>query len=290
MAQYLEWSLYPYKVLEIIPLKISSYYNSLPVLYEDVEWCDSSMMYLDLYFTLILDDVSIVADNIKIFSSNAVINTFPTNPFTLSCLGAADSRSLQWEIRNVSLLNNGELTLAETENLAGINVTYMSRTNSFFFNQSFIFLSLDRSRIGFYSGYYSCRSRQSNSTVEVFVTLRDPLWQLVTPPHLEVSMGVEVIIAIQYADRSTGYRNLGSGFVYGLRFLPCVATDPDVMLEAGMTDTLSNELTFSFHTMLNVDSGEYLWNGEFGWWCDIFCRGVRGEQGVRHPAGLFDRD
>lgn len=196
----------------------------------------------------------------EVLSSNAVINIFPTNPFTLICLGTSENRNLLWQSRNVTNLDDGEITLIETESSQDVNVTY--DTGSFNIDRRLISISFNVNSFGLYAGYYSCMSQQSNSTIEVYTTLTNPLWRLTSPSTVTVPMGVEVTITVQYADNSTGYQNMGNGFVYNLRFLPCVATQPNLTLLTGMTDAFDNNLAHSFSPRLDDGSGEYLWNGK----------------------------
>lgn len=200
------------------------------------------------------DPVSIIVvdRDSEILTPNAVINTGNLN---LICLGIPGNRDLQWEATNISNLNNGEITPEEAAPFPGFDVAYVIS------DRSFIRLSSEPAT-PLVTGYISCRSRQSNRSSEVFVTPVDPLWRVISPPMDLVPVGAEVVITLQHGDNSVGSGNVGPGFMYSLRFLPCVATLPDEVLLAGMTDESSNTVEYSFRAGL-LDSGEYKWNGMF---------------------------
>lgn len=192
-----------------------------------------------------------------------MINYFDSNPnsiFHIRCLGAVGNANLQWETRNVSVLNDGEITEQEAAGINGFDVVYITNSSVFFFNRSTIVLRIPSFQPSF-AGYYTCRSRESNNSVEVYMTSLNPLWQLVTPTTMIVPMGAEVIIALQYGDSSVGSQNIGSGFLHTLIFFPCVPTLPNLALRSGFSDTFSNLLTYSFRARLD-DSGEFRWNGK----------------------------
>lgn len=213
-----------------------------------------------------LDSLSILNDiGIEILPSNAVINYFdsnPTSPFHIRCMGTAENRNLQWESRNVSILNDGEVTLQESLEVPGLHIQYVTDLRSFFFNRSTIVLGIPVFSSSF-TGYYTCRSRESNASMEVYMTSINPLWQLTSPLKMVVPMGAEVNLTLQYGDSSAGFRNYGNGFMYTLQFLPCVATLPDTVLQNGISDALSNILLYSFRARLFSDSGEFRWTGMF---------------------------
>lgn len=192
----------------------------------------------------------------EILPSNAVINT---GHLDLVCLGISGNRDLLWEATNISNLNNGEITPEGAANFPGFDVSYLISDRSFIRLNSELATPL-------ITGYISCRSRQSNISVEAFVTRVDPLWRVISPAMDVVPVGAEVNITLQYGDNSVGSGNLGSGFVYTLRFLPCVRMLPDETLLAGMTDELSNTVEYSFRAGL-LDSGEYQWNCMYVMFC-----------------------
>lgn len=207
------------------------------------------------------DPVSLLngASGIEITTPNAVINDLiNVNDVRLFCLGTPGNRDLQWEATNISNLDDGEITPEEDAAHLEISVTYV-------YNRSFIQLTTQSADpLLTLVGYISCKSRQSNrSSVEVFITPTNPLWRVISPLTEVVPMGAEVNITLQYGDSSVGYQNFGSGFLYGLRFLPCVATLPDMTLLMGITDELSNTVEYTFRAGLQ-DSGEYKWNGMSG--------------------------
>lgn len=206
---------------------------------------------------MLIEPVSILADSSEVLTLNAVINT---GNLDLTCLGTDGNRDLQWEATSIASLNNGEITAEAAAAFPGFNVTYLISNAMYQFDRSFILLSSPPD-IPLVTGYITCKSRQSNrSSVEVFVTPMNPLWRIISPPAEVVPMGADVNIVLQYGDNSVGFRNMGPGFVYNLRFLPCVATQPDEVLLMGITEESNNTVKHSFHARL-LDSGEYLWNG-----------------------------
>ena len=96
-------------------------------------------------------------------------------------------------------------------------------------------------------GYYACRSEESGYQAEVYTSLDDPIWELVTPTIYDVPLGAEVIISARYADSSVGYINDGAGFSYELRFIPCAILPPEEMvLLSDVTDVSSNIFSYVF--------------------------------------------
>lgn len=204
-----------------------------------------------------VDPLSILTAGNEVLIPGAVINT---GSLSLSCLGTTGNRDLRWEAMNITNLDNGEISLEEASAFQGFDVTYFINTDLLTLNRSYIMLS-SAPLVPLVMGYISCTSAQSNRSVEVFITPTNPLWRLLSPLMDITPMGAEVTLTIQHADASVGYQNQGSGFVYSLRFLPCVATQPDEMLTGGNTNQFNNTLEYTFRARLNDDSGEYKWNG-----------------------------
>ncbi len=223
-----------------------------------------TMLNIQNCIMFLLGSLSILNDiGISVIPANAVINFFdsnPSSPFHIRCLGTIGNRDMQWESRNVSVLNDGEITFQEASEIQGLHVQYITNLTTFFFNRSTIVLFIPTFQPSF-TGYYACRSRESNKSVEVYLTSSNPLWQLTSSLEMVVPMGAYVNLTLQYADNSVGFRNYGNGFVYTLHFIPCVATLPDVLLQNGSIDIFSNLLTYSFRARLLDDSGEFRWNG-----------------------------
>ncbi len=212
----------------------------------------------------IVDSFALLNEDREVFPSYAVINYFrllgtSNLPiFSISCLSTVDHPDLQWGNRNVSTLVDGNITQEIAQRTEGLNVTYFGITP---LEQRFIFLSVHPfSRNN--TGYYYCQSQLSNNSLEVFATLTNPLWEAIPLPSIYVPMGAETTITVRYGDNSMGYENMGEGFSYTLRFLPCVATLPDEVLESGSTERYSNAIVYSFYARLMDDSGEYQWNGK----------------------------
>ena len=96
------------------------------------------------------------------------------------------------------------------------------------------------------TGYYSCRSQQSGYEAEVFVTITNPIWEQTSQVLQDAPLGAEVVISARYADSSFGYQNLGSGFSFELRFVPCAPTLPEGILDVGTVDLQSNLYEYTF--------------------------------------------
>ena len=68
-------------------------------------------------------------------------------------------------------------------------------------------------------GSYSCVSQESGVSADVYVTMTNPLWELITPTVNYLPIGTLLpVVSARYADFSTGYRNNGPGFSYSLTF------------------------------------------------------------------------
>lgn len=195
-------------------------------------------------------------DDSEVLTPNAVINTGSLN---FMCVGTPGNRDLQWEAVNISGLNNGEITPEEAASFPGFNITYLINSTMYLFDRSFILLNSPPAT-PLVMGYISCRSRQSGRNIEVFVTPVNPLWRVISAAQDAMPLGAQVKTTLQYGENSIGSRNVGPGFIYSLRFLPCVATQPDETLLMGITDDTENTLEYSFRARL-MDSGEFRWNG-----------------------------
>lgn len=195
----------------------------------------------------------------------AVINFFTTSSSTglrvlsLTCASTLPNPQLQWESRAVTNLEDGILTASITKLIEAVDVTYFSMDPT---EQRLVNLTIHPFVVG-YSGFYTCRPQQSNLSTLVYATLTNPLWEVAFPGMLYYPVGAEVSnLVLRYGDSSVGYEQRGSGFNYKLTFLPCVATQPVRDLLANVTDRFSSELRYTFRVRLDIDSGEYLWNGE----------------------------
>ena len=209
------------------------------------------------------DPVSILYQDREIPTPDAVINFFPTvsnttqSILSLVCLSVYPNTNLTWErVADPNLMSE---TITSTTDGA-VNVTYRTDIDS---QQRLTDLSISPFT-SVDSGTYMCRSGQSNSAASVYVTTRNPLFELVSPGMEYYPLGAEVTsLTVQYGDRSVGYMQQGSGFNYTLIFLPCVETlPPRVLLPHAITNRLQTNISYSFPARLEFDNGEYLWNGE----------------------------
>ena len=97
------------------------------------------------------------------------------------------------------------------------------------------------------TGYYVCRSEESGYQAEVYTSLDNPIWELLTPRVYNVPLGAEVSILVRYADSSLGYINNGEGFSYELGFVHLTSPTPEgATVLSGVTNASSNILSYVF--------------------------------------------
>ena len=200
-------------------------------------------------------------NNDKELIPDAIINYFstflPTNQtiLDLRCVATDGNGGLQWLTRDVDTLPQ-LITSSTIPAIQGLEVSYWD--------------SMDRDTTLAYqpvsdqsTGYYTCRSDESGYGVQVYTTLINPLWELLTPAvrMIEFPIGAVVTFTVRHADSSSGDQNAGPGFSYVLTFLPCVETLPDEELVSGLTGQYSNRFTYSFRASTD-DSGSYQLNGK----------------------------
>ena len=105
----------------------------------------------------------------------AVINQFHfglgnREPFlSLNCLGVRGHQNLEWVSRDVpSLLPDGPISSLSSAN---VSIDYFPESDS---QQRDVVLTVTPITEGL-TGYYSCRSRQSGISAEVYTTFANPL-------------------------------------------------------------------------------------------------------------------
>ena len=176
----------------------------------------------------------------------AVINSFelftPSNQpvLNLRCLSIDGHGELQWRTREVEALPD----VVDVETAGQINFLNVSYSDSITRRDSIIsYHPFDEQG----TGYYACRSEESSYQAEVYTSLDDPIWELVTPRVYDVPLGAEVSISARYADSSLGYINNGEGFSYELSFFASTSPKPDgAVLLSSVTDASSNILSYVF--------------------------------------------
>ena len=159
----------------------------------------------------------------------AVINQFHfglgnREPFlSLNCLSVRGHQNLEWVSRDVpSLLPDGPISSLSSAN---VFIDYFPESDS---QQRDVVLTVTSITEGL-TGYYSCRSRQSGISAEVYTTFTNPLWLRTTPALNYIPIGTALpVISVLYADVSFGYQNLGLGFSHSLTFEP-YSSEPDMM-------------------------------------------------------------
>ena len=208
----------------------------------------------------------------------SIINQFnfghdnPEPLLSLNCLSVRGHPNLEWVSRDIpSLLPDGPISSLSSPN---IRIEYFAESDS---QQRDTVLTVNPITQGL-TGYYSCRSRQSGISAEVYTTFTNPLWLLTTPTLNYIPIGsVLPVVSVLYADFSFGYQNLGSGFSYSLTFEPYMMLAPNrnngsdsqqqftsnrVTLISGRTMTLTgNNLTHLITGELGRFDGRYQLNG-----------------------------
>ena len=207
--------------------------------------------------------------------AGAVINLFNfgldgLEPFlALNCLSVRGHSNLEWVSRDVaSLFPDGQISSLSSPN---IRIEYFAESDS---QQRDTVLLVDPITQGL-TGYYSCRSRQSGVSAEVYTTFTDPLWQLTTPALNYIPIGSFLpVVSVRYADFSLGYQNFGLGFSYSLSFEP-YSSGSDMMLALNQTNgswsDSQQQFTSNRVTLISGRTGSltgnnltYLITGELG--------------------------
>lgn len=206
--------------------------------------------------------VAILYQDREIQAPNSVINYLQIIPdamqavLLLECVSTYPHNNLRWRIDN-SLYANESIELSSS---GTVNVTYSDIGTQ----QRLVTLSIP-SFTNDNIGKYYCTSEQTNySSASVFVTTKDPLFELISPEAEYYPLGAQVsTLTVQYGDMSVGYMQQGHGFNFSLTFLPCVEGLPNNVLIPHRI-TLRNQSRIIFHFQAgSMDSGEYLWNGNF---------------------------
>ena len=203
----------------------------------------------------------------------SVINQFnfglnSPEPFlSLNCLSVRGHPILEWVSHDIpSLLPDGPISSLLSPN---IRVEYFAESDS---QQRDTVIIVNPITQGL-TGYYSCRSRQSGVSADVYTTFTNPLWMLTTPTLNYIPIGsVLPVVSVLYADFSFGYQNFGTGFSYSLTFEP-YSSAPAMMLTPNQTNSsdsqqqfISNRVTLiSGRTMILTGNNiTHLITGELG--------------------------
>ena len=212
-------------------------------------------MYLLFYITA---EVAILNDDNEL-PPNAIINRFSQNSLLVTCLGVGGHRNLTWEAQDGSLVPQIE----DFSAMSGGPLPTVYQSDYF---------STKRLHIDYVSsstaGLYYCRSQQSDFSRHVMITLTNPYWMLTTPLINYLPVGGRFsFVSVQFADNSTGYRNLGAGFSYDATFIRVSSEDnkqSQMNLETGLTSSLlGSEYLYRAVTRLNELDGVYQINGNY---------------------------
>ena len=194
-------------------------------------------------FHLFSDPIAIM-NNDKELQPGAVISAFSTfftsnQPIlSLRCFSLSGHGQLQWLTREVEALPGLEVLSSETAE--AVNISYTTNLE----RRDVVITHHPFSSQG--TGYYVCRSEESSYEVEVYTTLDNPIWELVSPTQRSVLLGAEITITSHYADYSFGYLNNGLGFSFELRFIPLLESLSVAVLASGVTDMFSTQFSYSF--------------------------------------------
>ena len=186
---------------------------------------------------------------------------------SLNCLSVRGHPNLEWVSRDVSsLFPDGPISSLSSPN---IRVEYFAESDS---QQRDTVLLVGPITQGL-TGYYSCQSRQSGVSAEVYTTFTNPLWQLTSPTLNYIPIGSFLpVVSARYADFSLGYQNLGLGFSYSLTFEPYFS-ESDMMLNQtnGSWSDSQQQFTSNRVTLISGRTGSltgnnltYLITGELG--------------------------
>ena len=196
-----------------------------------------------MWFISFSDPVAIT-NNGKELQPGAVISAFSTfftsnQPIlSLRCFSLSGHGQLQWRAREVESLP--DLQVLSSETAEAVNISYSSNPE----RRDVVITHHPFGSQG--TGYYVCRSEESGYEVEVYTTLDNPIWELVSPTQYTVPLGAVTTIMSHYADFSFGYQNNGLGFTFELRFIPLLESLPVVVLTSGVTDMFSTQFSYSF--------------------------------------------
>lgn len=212
-----------------------------------------------MYFTTTIGPVSILNFDREI-SYTSVINVFPTSSTNgppilfLRCLSSDNNPHLIWETQDQSLSE------VDAFDIPFLTITYNRGVGV---NNRDVFLTIDPLTTDT-SGYYTCRSTDTNSSITSFVTLTQPYWEVVSPRKVEAPIGAQVSIRVLYADLSDGAINSGMGFFISVTFVPSEAESGGMVnLVNSFTDMVSNDYVFSFIVAgVAQNAGTYTINGK----------------------------
>lgn len=167
----------------------------------------------------------------------------------LRCVSVDGHGDLQWQTTGVAALPSA---LDNSLDIEGIEIIYNGDRDVSLVLHPFTEV---------FTGTFTCASQESGFVSDVIATLTNPYWQVVTPSVYEEPIGVELTIMAIYGDFSFGYINVGQGFLYELKFVPCVETLPDEVLASGQTNNSSNQLMYSFIASFDR-AGDYQLTGK----------------------------
>ncbi len=198
-----------------------------------------------------------ILNNDRELGTYAVINSFniyfSTNKpvLNLRCFSIDGHGDLQWQTKDVAELPE---VLDSSLDIPNLELSYSGDRD--------VIMTLHPFAEGL-NGTYTCASLESGFETDVIATFTDPYWQVITPSEYQEPIGVVIPITAVYGDGSNGYINNGAGFSYELKFIPCAETQPEEVLASGVTDSSSNELTYSFVASLD-STGAYQLRGKNG--------------------------
>jgi hypothetical protein len=229
-------------------LQFPSYYRQLPMgtlrVMCDLINVDEPGVQIDPMVTTVVfvqNPVSLL-NNDRVMEPNAVINSFSVyegvDYLSLVCVGTAGNGQLQWERLS------GETEGGVLGNSDDVTIDYYSDDK----RDTSLTLKPVTSAL---AGYYSCRSTQTDQGASVLVTFQDPYFAFTSFGYYDIPLGVRVDISARYAYSSNGVNNSGTGFTYGLTFIPLTSTGSTLsegeLIESGSTDPLSNNYVYSVY-------------------------------------------
>lgn len=167
---------------------------------------------------------------------NPIINYF--NDFSklrLSCLSTEGNGNLSWVSSNTQL--NSSLMMTISNQNATLLVQNVSKPS-----------------------YFTCVSQLSGYSAHVLITLRNPVWELVSVRNASLPVGAPFNIQYHYADASNGTFNLGPGFYVEIYFRPFYSLTSSEIVYSYNTNQSLNYFNYNVTTSLSA-SGLYTVNG-----------------------------
>ena len=95
-----------------------------------------------------------------------------------------------------------------------------------------------------------------------YVFTADPFWNILSPSYLEMPIGTNVSIVIQYAYGSEGYVNSGTGFLFDLEVVP-INVENEPFSEFENMNSINEKYVYYYNfTVSTSDHADYEFQGK----------------------------